>query len=552
MLDLGRFRRRVRLVRAWRGAAMGVCVGALGAAVWSGLDWAGRADATPTGMVALVGIAAALGALVGASLTLSDRAVRASVDRRARLDNRLTASVVDVPFADEIRADAAVRLGTIRAGALYPFRFGRWHAGALASVALAASVFLLGSTPLLLTPDAKKERAAMAKTGKAVERIARAQFETPEAQREMSEGERRLAQEARKLQRDLEKGRMSREEAMQKANEMIQKAQELAKQAAGESQKALENAETAMDKMERAALEKAGLGGLDPSLLQMPQGQKANAAKAERLRKEMAKIDARLAEIAKKLAGKGLSDAERKALEEERKSLEAKKAELQREAEAAKKEEDALKLSDDARATLDKMRNHELMKEIRKLAEEMRKANANAAKTGSSLLTPEQRAEMKKRLEELLAKLKDDAAMKEYLDQMIEAMKNGMLKAGQGERPGALGAGLMALLGLRGNDVGEDGTFADTGHVNRLDKPEEGKGKTFETQISGARRETGEETFVEIKAPTTVGNRTSVPYRQVLPSYRKKAEEALGRKAIPKDQEKRVRAYFESLAKGQG
>ena len=196
------------------------------------------------------------------------------------------------------------------------------------------------------------------------------------------------------------------------------------------------------------------------------------------------------------------------------------------------------------------MRNHELMKEIRKLAEAMRKSATQASKSGQPQLTPEQRAEMKKRLEALLAKLKDDAAMKEYLQQMIEAMKNGMMKAGQCERPGGLGMSLMALLGLKGNSVEDDGTFADTGHVNRLDKPEEGKGKTFESGISGARRETGEETFVEIKAPTTVGNRTSVPYRQVLPSYRKKAEEAMSRKEIPKDQEKRVRAYFESLTKG--
>ena len=534
---------------------MGVCAGGLGAAVWSGLDWAGKADATPVGMAALVGGAAAVGASIGACLRIQESALRASVDRRAGLENRLTASVVDVPFVEEIRADASARLESVRSATLYPMRFGRWHGGALAAMALATSIFLLGSTPLLLSSAAKAERAAMAKTGQAVERITRTQFETPEAQKEMSEGERLLAQEARKLQRDLEKGRMSREEAMQKANDLEKKAQDLAKQAAGESQRSLADAETAMDKMERATLEKAGLGGADPALLQMPQGQKEmlqkrNAAEQAEIKKAMAAIDKRLAEIAKKLAQKGLSEAERKTLEAERKSLEAKKSELERQAERAKKEGDALKLSDEARSTLDKMRNHELMKEIRKLAEQMQKSNAQAAKTGQPQLTPEQRADMKKRLEALLTKLKDDAAMKEYLEQMIEAMKNGMLKAGQCERPGALGAGLMALLGIRGNGIGDDGLFADTGHVNRLDKPEEGKGKTFETQISGARRETGEETFVEIKAPTTVGNRTSVPYRQVLPSYRKKAEEALGRKEIPKDQEKRVRQYFESLTKG--
>ena len=54
---------------------------------------------------------------------------------------------------------------------------------------------------------------------------------------------------------------------------------------------------------------------------------------------------------------------------------------------------------------------------------------------------------------------------------------------------------------------------------------------------------------IEIKAPTTVGNRSSVPYTQVLPSYKKKAESAMNRQEIPKEHQKRVKAYFESLNK---
>jgi hypothetical protein len=536
---------------------MGACFGALAAAGWSGLDWMGRADATPAGMVVCVALGGVLGTVAGAALKLPVKALRASVDRRAGLDNRLTASAVDVPFVEEIRADAASRLRNVRPSEIYPLAVGRWHAGALASMALAASIFLLGSTPILLSPEAKATRDEMVKKGEVVERVLKEQFETPEAQKEMTDAERRLAEEARRLQRDLEKGRLNREEALQRANELQQKAMELAKQAVNESSKSLDQAETAMEQMERAALEKSGLGQVDPSLLQMPQGQREerkakNAAKQESLKKQLEAIDRKLAELAKKLAQKGLSEQERKSLEAERQALEKQKAELQKQMEEARKESEALKLSDEAKQTLDKMRNHELMKEIRKLAEQLKQSNSRAEKTGRPKLTPEQRAEMKKKLEELLSKLKDDKAMEEYLKQMLEAMRNGMKQAGKGEKAGGLGLSLSALLGLKGGmpDVGEDGTFMDTGHVNKLDKPEEGKGKTFETQISGARKETGEESYVEIKAPTLVGNRTSVPYQSVLPSYKKKAEQALGRQEIPKEHEKRVRAYFESLTKG--
>ncbi|RYG22485.1 hypothetical protein EON82_16940, partial [bacterium] len=124
MVELGPFARRVRIVRAWRGAAIGACFGALVAAGWSGLDWMGRADASPAGMAMCVGVSSLIGAVAGACLRLPVKALRASVDRRARLDNRLTASAVDVPFVEEIRADAQARLSTVRPSELYPLGVG--------------------------------------------------------------------------------------------------------------------------------------------------------------------------------------------------------------------------------------------------------------------------------------------------------------------------------------------------------------------------------------------------------------------------------------------
>ena len=47
-----------------------------------------------------------------------------------------------------------------------------------------------------------------------------------------------------------------------------------------------------------------------------------------------------------------------------------------------------------------------------------------------------------------------------------------------------------------------------------------------------------------------MGDRTSVPYQKVLPKYREAAEKAIDRDNIPKEHEKRVREYFESLAGG--
>ena len=256
MPDLRRFGRRVRLVRAWRGAAIGACVGGLAAASWSALDWYGVADATPLRMILCVVGGLFSGAGIGIATRLPLEALRASIDRRAGLENRLTASAVEVPFSEEIRADADERLEKVRAAKVYPIRFGRWHGGALAATVLAASVFLLGSTPLALSAEAKAERKESVQQGRVVERIRKEQFETLEAKREMSEAERRLAEEARRLQRDLEKGRLTREETMQRENELNEKAKELAQNSAKESSVSLSKAETAMEKMERPALDR--------------------------------------------------------------------------------------------------------------------------------------------------------------------------------------------------------------------------------------------------------------------------------------------------------
>jgi hypothetical protein len=111
----------------------------------------------------------------------------------------------------------------------------------------------------------------------------------------------------------------------------------------------------------------------------------------------------------------------------------------------------------------------------------------------------------------------------------------------------------MPGMGLGGNGAAsQDNFFMNTDRINKLDKGVAGEGKTHETMISGQRRTDGlgEETYIEIKGPTNVGNRSSVPYKKVLPSYKKKAEQAIDRQKIPKQHEKRVREYFDSLTGG--
>ena len=111
---------------------------------------------------------------------------------------------------------------------------------------------------------------------------------------------------------------------------------------------------------------------------------------------------------------------------------------------------------------------------------------------------------------------------------------------GTSANPGGPGAG----------GPSDDRWVGDAGRINTLDKGVAGRGKTTSTQVRGERREdAGEETYIEIKAPTAFGTRSSVPYVKVLPSYRKRAERAIDRSEIPKEHQKRVKEYFEGLGK---
>lgn len=122
---------------------------------------------------------------------------------------------------------------------------------------------------------------------------------------------------------------------------------------------------------------------------------------------------------------------------------------------------------------------------------------------------------------------------------------------GMGNGDGSSGAGMAAppVPSMGGPQHG--GQFSNTEKVAHVDDAWKQQGKGNPDMIHGSRRTTpGEEQYIEIKAPSTVGNRSAVPYVTVLPSYKKKAESALNRQQIPKEHEKRVKEYFESLGGG--
>jgi hypothetical protein len=109
--------------------------------------------------------------------------------------------------------------------------------------------------------------------------------------------------------------------------------------------------------------------------------------------------------------------------------------------------------------------------------------------------------------------------------------------------------GLGSLMGGK-NGRSQDNSFANIGEVPMNDKEQSIKSSAMPISVKGDRRETGPESYIEIKGPTGLGAKSSTPYTKVLPKYKKQAEQAVQRQQIPREHQKRVKEYFESLERG--
>jgi hypothetical protein len=430
---LKRFERRVRLVRAWRGLAVGLCVGGLLGMIWSALDWFAIFYTEWLWLGILAAACAFVGAIVGFFLRVPVNSLADSIDRRASLKERLSTArehalggeMFDAPLLD----DASKHLESIKPGAVFPFKVGKWQGGGVALASVAAAIFLLGNTPILLNPDQKKQLEELKREGAKVERIIKENLDDPEAQKQMSEEEKKLANELLKLKRDLEKGRLNKEQALQRADELAKQAEKLMMESIKNTDLSLEKAESALDKLRKQAMEKVGMKqNADPNMMKMSEQQREAAmqqlqSKLENLQSKMNALQSQMKALQQKLQDPNLSAAERKKLEEQLKELEKQMSEAQKEQKDAQEDMEALKLSKEAQEVFQKMMQHPLYKKLQELAQKLAENNQAAAKSGQPKLTKEEREQLQKELEELAKQLKDDKAMEEYLQALLDAMK---------------------------------------------------------------------------------------------------------------------------------
>lgn len=599
-VPLDKFRRRVLILTLLKGSLVWLAFGGWVSCLLLLADW----FVAPGIPMAVILTPSALGALIGGIVAWLKRPsqdqVARSLDRRLGLEDRVATALLHTgegtefqPLIEESAAQAVAGSDPKKA---FPLKWTGQMSHAFTSL---LSLFLLAGLLTFqpwISPRERGSRVSLKAAIPEIERIKKETAQTPLGKPDNDKEARRIAQELEKLQRQLERERLSPKMAEAKAMQIADQLDELEKSQKKNLAERAEKFETAREKLlqekadEMAAKMPASREALSPdeatlqaetdrsrslnseldrlsrqlsSSLSAQEKREIEAQmaalkeeleqmrKLDELRREAQDIKERLSglktlesELLKKLADPKLSEQERKDLEAQLKQNQASQEELKKQLEELEK---AAKENQELQKAMEELMSQEAFKELYELLQEMEGQAKGQSSGACKPLTKEEIQKMIEKIKELTELLKDDEAARELLDALRDALEKGELNACEGGLP------LLACMGLipkwgPGGPGGEDFMLFDHGKVNTSGKNVEPKGETRVTAVRGAPRpDGGPSRYVEIKAPTFVGRRSSVPYSQVLPRYQQKVDKAIERQQIPKRHQNRVRDYFDSI-----
>ena len=428
------FRKRIKFLLAFEGLFTGLAVGSLIGIVWAILDWRGVVYFEWSQFALLMAISGILGAVVRLTRRVDDLAIARSIDRRAKLKDRLGTSAEmgaeDSVFTQDLADDATTHLTALKPKALYPVRFKRFHMLALVGLALVAGILFLANTKLFLPKEALAEKESMQKESKRLEELRKAIFDDATDKKSVSPELAALQKDLLKLQKDYEKARIDPKEAMIKADELAKKADELAKKSASQELDKLKESESMIDKMEKDALQKAGLEKADMDSVKMSDtdfSQKMDSAqqKSQSAHDKVSDLQKKLDALKAQLNKPGLTDKEKKDLEKQIEQTKKDLDEAMKNAAQAEKDLESMQLSKEARDTLKKIFDDPLWKKIQEKAKLMKASAQQAAKTGQPKMTKEERQQLQKEMEEFLKKMEDSDFRKAYLQKLLDSLKDG-------------------------------------------------------------------------------------------------------------------------------
>jgi len=592
LMDMLRpYRRRVRWVLIWRWGALGGFVGTLVALVLDALDWLAVWSVPVSWLLIPILAGVLLGGLYARFIPLPASALAQLIDRRGQLKDRLQTALEHIDgahlFDRPLMEDATNALLAMHPAELFRFRWSIAHGlFALALVALLGFHFL-PQILMAVSHERREQQKQIQAAAKQIEQVTKPILERAQKP-DATELEKRIARNVELYSRRARQGRMSKQEALLRYNKLLEQARQLEQQNQRKLEQAAQQAVTAGEQLKQLTQKNQQLSQLERQL----------QAELQALQQQL--------EAGKDASGNPLSTEQRASLQNQLRSLQAtlqalrnpananlqrQISELQRQIDALQRQLQsgrdskgiplskevlkalqeqlkrlqqqlrALQLSEQAREFLRKLMNDpnfiEAMRHLQELAKKCQQLS-QTQDARQRLLTQEEiermARELERRLEELAKRYSNDEQIRELAKQILERVKqmkelsqcNGAC-AGIGVCGTCFGLGAMPRAGGawdKGDYFGQPELF------NQGTKQPELKIPMKNTPVSGQPPLLpGPADYEEYEAPPTHGE-SSVPLTRVLPSYQKKAEQALDRQNIPPAERKRVKRYFESLTSG--
>jgi len=592
------YRRRVRLLLAWRYGAIAGIAGALIATLLSLLDWRGLMVVYPWQLGACVLLGVMMGVVYGLLIRVSDAAVAQLIDRRAGLKDRLQtamehtdgAHLFDLPLME----DAQNALQGANPKQILRPQFGRWQKLFLGSVALLLFMHFLPQILAIVVPERREEQKEIKQAAEEIQEVAKPILEAAKKP-DADELTKRIAQNVELYNKRAREAKMNKQEALLRYNELMEQARQLEQQTQKKMEQLHQQAQNAGEQLEKLA-QKQNPADLNPELKQMMQqlqseaqslqqqlqsgkdmqGRPLTAQQRADLQQQLQRLQASLQAMQNPNMANlqnQMNDLQRKIDELQRQLQSGKDAngnplskeqmeQLQKQLESLQQQMRALQLSKEAQEFLRKfqeaLRNDpqfkEAMEHLRKLAEQMQQMQRETDPQRRQLTQEEMEQrlqQLEKMLEELAKKYNSDEKIRELVKQMLEQIKQ-MKELGQCQGA-CMGLGMgncfgLGAFGTKQKQAWDKGDyFGQPEMFNQGDKQPELKIPMKDKAVSGQPPlMPGAGDYMDYEAPPTPGG-SSVPLTQALPTYQKKAEQALSQQNIPPAERKRVKRYYESL-----
>jgi hypothetical protein len=428
------FRRRVKALLVLKGLTVGLLIGGLLGSIAAVLDWRGVMDVEWPVLAGLAGLCGGIGVVSSLFLSPSLMDVAASVDRRARLKDRLGSAATNedgTPFSGALRQDAERTVAALNPGQIYPLKWTRLHVFAVAALALAFGGLFLSRSDLQKSKEALAAKAEMQRDAAKIDQLRKDIFDDPVDKPVTSPELMALQKDLYKLKKDLERSRIDPKEAMRRQEELAEKAAELAKNSAAEMLKNVDEGQSMLDKALQAELEKNGFADVDLESAKMSpeESQAAQNQAKERFddaKAKQANLKNQLGELNKALKDAGLSKSERDAMEKLKKELEEALKDAELEAAKAAEQLEKLQLSQKARQALAEIMNDPLYKKLQEALKKMKSSAQSAANGAAPKLSKEERQKLHAELQKMLEQLAgDEEARKALLEKMLAALECG-------------------------------------------------------------------------------------------------------------------------------